>query len=372
MQNSNKIKILLTGGHAHSTAYALIKELINLDKNLNIYWAGPKSLVEGKVVKGVEEESFIKLGVKVFHINAGRVQMKFTRFTVPALLKIPLGFFQSLLLILREKPEIVVSFGGFVGFPIVLISWFFGIPVIIHEQTSAAGRGNIYASRFAKKIAISRESSNKYFPFEKTVLIGNPIDSVIKSHIHKSKINKPPLLFITGGHTGSTVLNNIILKTLPLLLKDFKVVHQTGVSDYESAYKFKNTLTNKIKQNYVIFPIIEPEEFLNYLSKTDIVISRAGANTVSKIIAMKIPSLLIPIPKTFLNEQNKNADFAVSFGVARKIEQRDLSPENIYKEINYLLSNWQKIVDMVDHKESPDLHAAKNFAKLILNEANKT
>lgn len=362
----NNLKILLTGGHAHATAYALIKEL-KKKKGIKLYWVGPKSLVEGKKFVGVEEKVFTDLGVEIYHINAGRLQMKLTKFTLSSMLRIPLGFIQAFMVLAKVKPGVVVSFGGFVGLPVVFSSWLLRIPVILHEQTTVAGRGNIYAVKFAKKIAISRIDSKKYYPPQKTVLIGNPIDEKILE-IKKTGKGERPVVFITGGHTGSKSINEVVEKSIYKLLKKYTVIHQVGL-DYDRFVELKSHLNPRLQNFYRVYKNIESQDWPGVLKESDVVVSRAGANSTSQFMAIRIPSLLIPIPHTYLNEQNKNADYAVSFGIAKKLNQDDLSPETLITGIDFLYDQKDTIYQNIKNKKSPDLHAAENFAKLIFNEA---
>jgi len=370
MQN-RQVKVLLTGGHAHATAYAVIKSLKKLEPDVAIIWVGPKSLVEGEQVAGVEEAVFGKFGVDVFSVNAGKVPVKFTPRSILSILKIPVGFFESLFVLLKIHPDVTVSFGGFVGLPVVIWSYFLGIPVIIHEQTAAAGRGNIYASRFARKIAISRPESGIYFPSNKTLLVGNPIDAaVLKSRPRRSG-KAVPVIFVTGGHSGSKVLNNCILSVLPNLLESFKVVHQVGKLDYIKFGKVQKSLPSGFKSRYTVYSNIDPRDWPGIINGADIVISRSGANIVSQLVALQKPCILVPIPHTYLDEQGKNADFAVQFGIAVKINQSELNAENIIKNIFSLKGNISEITARSKERKSPDLDASMNFAKLILDESSK-
>src|SRR5476649_1998423 len=130
MQKSN---IILTGGHAATTAIAVIQEIEKRNSNYSLYWIGPKSAVEGKSVPTLAFQVMEKLGVKFIPITTGRLQRKFTIWTIPSLLKIPVGIFQSFKIISEIKPKIVISFGGFASVPVCFVAWVFGIPVIIHE-----------------------------------------------------------------------------------------------------------------------------------------------------------------------------------------------------------------------------------------------
>ena len=135
-------------------------------------------------------QEITKLGIPFYAINTARLQRKFTKHTVPSLIKFPLGFIQSLKILRKIKPEVVLGFGGYISLPVVLAAAFLKIPIVIHEQTLEAGFANKIEAKFARKICISWQSSEKYFPKEKTVLTGNPLRQVIlNSKIFQAKMN---------------------------------------------------------------------------------------------------------------------------------------------------------------------------------------
>lgn len=112
-------KIVLTGGHAATTAVATVEEILRRRENWGLYWLGAKNAIEGKDVPTLDVEIFPKLSVSFNPIYAGRIQRKFSIWTIPSLLKIPVGFIQSLFLLKKIKPDLILSFGGFVSFPVV-------------------------------------------------------------------------------------------------------------------------------------------------------------------------------------------------------------------------------------------------------------
>ena len=179
------MKILITGAH-FTPAFATIEEL-NKYKDVEIVYVGRKTTLEGDNTSSVESRLLPKLGVKFITITAGRLQRTFTPFTLISLLKIPIGFIQALHIILREKPDVVLSFGGYIALPLVIVAWLFSIPIIIHEQTLISGLANRLGSFFADKIAISFPE-NKLFDKAKAVLTGNPLRREILNVKNTSKV----------------------------------------------------------------------------------------------------------------------------------------------------------------------------------------
>jgi len=366
MKGRNMVKVLMTAGHAATTALSLFEEIKKEGKNWEVVWIGTKKAIEGRDVTTLEHKIFSNLGIKSYFINSGRLQRKLSLYTIPALLKLPVGFVESLFILIREKPDVVVSFGGHVSFPVAFSSYLLGIPVVIHEQTAAAGLANKMESGFARKIAISRESSFDYFPKNKTVLVGNLVRSGIAGIVPKKEIGRPPVLYITGGSRGSQMVNEIVDKCLETLLKDYSVIHHTGELDIEHFTNRKESLDKKLSDNYLVKKNFNTEEVTDIFRKADIVVSRAGANTVSEIIVTRKPSLLIPIPWVQNNEQEKNARIAERIGLSRVVSEYDLTPEVFLKEINFLRDNWQSISGKSSKVvEELDKNASKRMVELV-------
>lgn len=341
---SENVKLILTGGHAGSTAYALIQEIKIQAPDWSLVFVGSKSATEGSQIQTLENTYFPKLGIKYIPLTSGRLQRKFTIWTIPSLFKIPIGILQSLKILLSEKPDIVVSFGGYTAFPMVMVSRLLGIPVVIHEQTSAAGRANIVSSYFADGIAISREESMSYFPKNNCVLTGNPISKEVTNCIKKKVNDRHNAVFITGGSRGSLTLNNAVRPIIKPLLKKYKVFHQTGERDYEKFVNFKKSLGKKLGENYIVFATVEMWNWYKYLRDSDILVSRSGANIVSESVALRMPSIFVPLKFAYKDEQLKNAQYSFNLGLAEIIMEDDLTPYLLLAKIDKVSKSWNKIV----------------------------
>lgn len=355
MQKNNKAKIVLTGGHAGATAYAVVEALGKI-KNLEIHFIGASSALEGVKTPTLEETVLPKMGVFFHSINSGRLQRRFTKYTIGSIFRIPGGFAQARSILKEIKPKVVLSFGGYISFPVVVVAKLMGIPVVIHEQTASYGRANKFSQSFAEKILLARESSLKYFDRKKTVVVGNPISREVLSIKPKSKPSSPPVIFITGGSRGSEIINRAVAGILPDLTSKYKIIHQVGLPN-ES--KYKNA------KNYEVVGMVPSYDWYKYLERADVIISRAGANIVSEIIAAKRPSILIPIPWSFADEQTENARLAEAYGVAKILPQGKLSPETLRNSIEDIFSDWEKMVARVAKKPSPDAEASQKIAGIV-------
>ncbi len=361
----NKNNLVLTGGHAATTAVAVAEEIKRQVKDWRIYWIGVKNAIEGKKVVTLESEVLPRLGIKFLAISTGRLQRRFTFWTIPSILKIPTGVVQSFYHLVRIKPKAVLSFGGFASFPVVFCAKILGIPVIIHEQTSAAGRANLMASKFATKITLARSSSRKYFPNSDCEVIGNPVMREIMSVGPLANPKDIPTIFVTGGSRGSQSINTALEKILKKLLAKYKVIHQTGGLDYLNFSNIKQKLPQALRNNYEVFVRVNPLEVSKIYSKATMVISRAGANTVSEIMIVKRPAILIPLPISFLDEQTKNAKVAKKWGIAKILTQNNLTARSLMQNIEDTLSTTDEIIKKVKKSKSPDFEASKKLVNLI-------
>lgn len=368
-QSKSKINIVLTGGHAATTGYATVEELKKRDyaKNIdNIYWIGSKRAFEGKATPSFEYMLLPKLEVKFKSIITGRIQTYFSLWTIPSILKIPIGFVHALVILLKLKPKIILSFGGYVSVPVVIVGYFLRIPIIIHEQTSAIGRANKLCAKFADKILVAREESLKYVSKEKAIVVGNPTISSITKIQAKDHLPKVPTIYITGGSRGSIVINNTIKELIDKLTDFYNIIHQTGLLEYSKFRNLRITLSKKRKERYKVYSLVETDKLVEIFKSADLVIARAGANTVSDVLSAKRPAIYIPLPHAHLNEQEKNARLIKDLGLAKIIKQKALTSKLLLKEVRNIFSHWNSIVKRFKIAKNPDLLASKKVVDIML------
>lgn len=258
----------------------------------------------------------------------------------------------AILILINIRPQVLISFGGYLAVPLAVAAWILRIPIITHEQTRSAGKANILIARFAKKIAISHPSSEEYFPKKKTILTGNLLrQAIFLPHplvpAWLQKISKTPLVYITGGSQGSQVINSVVEQCLTQLLKDCWIIHQCG-KDTET-HSYQNELLSAAKQSaysksrYVVREWLTESELAWVLKNATLAISRAGANTVDELVAARLPTLFIPLPFTHDEEQLTNAQAIVDLGGAFLLEQKNLSQKSLLKSVKTLLSQTAKM-----------------------------
>lgn len=356
-----KKTIVVTGTHL-TPALAVIDQLRKTPEKWQIYYFGRRYTMEGKRVLSPEFRLLPAQKITLVNIPAGRLQRRFTLWTIPSLLRIPLGLVISFYHLVKIRPDVICSFGGYVSVPVVIAAKVLGIPGLTHEQTAAVGLANRINGLFVDRIAITFPQSRQFFPKEKTVLTGNPIrPEIFSSSKPLCRFPHPkPQIYLTGGSQGATALNQTVWKILPQLTARYNLIHQCGGHDYPRLKKSYQTLPKKIKDSYFLIDYLGPES-IGWALNSDIIIGRSGANTVLEIAALGQPAILIPLPKTAHDEQRKNAKFLTSAGAGKIIEQKNLSGPILLTTIEEILANQKKY----------RLRAQKLKSKINLDAAGK-
>lgn len=302
-------RIFVCGGH-FAPAKAVIQELLTRG-DWEIYYLGRKHSLEGSRELALEYTEMGQLPVKYLTITTGRLQRQF--FTnvgqsVTSLLKIFIGLAESLTWIIVYRPKIVMSFGGYVAIPVVFWAWLFGVPIVTHEQTTVSGRANKFISLFANKVLISWPESFKYFP--KAVLTGNPIRSeILNQKPVRQPANQQPVIYITGGSQGARAIDEVVAEILPKLEKKYRI----------------------------IFGRLSGQESAKALVQADLVVGRAGANTVTEILFLGKPAILIPLPHAYGDEQGENAQIVADVGLGEILPQERLTSSKLLTLINKMI-----------------------------------
>ena len=238
------------------------------------------------------------------------------------------------------NPDVVIGAGGYVTAPVIWAAKSLGLKTFIHEQNSVIGKSNKFLSRYADKIGVSFESTLELFPKDKVVLTGNPCG---EKALSTPKISKKEfgleedkkLVLIVMGSLGSKTINEKMSEYIyGFRNKDYQVIFVTGNDYYE---KLKNKMFPK---NVKVVPFIK--DMPGIMKNTDLIVSRAGASTMSEIMALGIPTIFIPSPYVTNNHQYKNAMDLVNKEAALIIEEKDLTKANIIRMIDDTIENEEK------------------------------
>ena len=357
MQNRNNQKILVTGGGSGghlSSANALIESLLEeymIHPDNLVYVGGDLGMEGEKIGNSLEQKQMVNKSYKVYFIRAGKLQRQISFNTIKLLFRTVLGFVDTIRILKREKPNIVISTGGFVSVPICILSWLSRIPIYLHEQTASVGLSNKIVGKLSKKVYVSFKDSLKYFPKGKALHVGNNVRKAIfvkdlTENTHKDIVelfknsNDFPVLYISGGSLGSHILNRKIISSLSPLLEKYSVILQTGdnqqFKDFEYALGKKLELDENISKRFLPVKYIDPESIGYVLNNMYLFIGRSGANTVYEIGVLRKNALFIPIPWVTHNEQYLNAKVLENIGTAKILEEKYLNDANLLEEIGRL------------------------------------
>ncbi len=367
------ISIVICGGHL-SPALAVIEKLLE-NKNYRLIYAGRKQALEGDRAESLEYSTVKKLKVTFISVSTARLQRAVTIYTLFSLLKFPIGLLQSFLLLLKHKPKIILSFGGYVALPVCLSARMMRIPIITHEQTAILGLTNKIISRFSDVLCLSfARTSGIPKGVKKTVVTGNPVRKSFLTgndaeivHFGDAKL---PFIYITGGSLGSKTINRVVAELIPVLCTRYRILHQCGDAangeDFVYLSAVKGKLQTDIKENYSVVKHIDPAAIGAVFTRAHIIISRAGANTVGEILTFGIPAILIPLPWSGQNEQEKNASMVTEIGLCEIIRQANLTPKILLEVIYKIEENISDYKDAkIKAKELVRTDGADTIVKLI-------
>lgn len=357
------MKILITGGH-HNSAFPVMTELKKLDEKITFIWVGHRISMLGDVNDSAEFKEVATLKVPFFDIQAGKFYGIYNPFR---LLKIIFGFVNAFKLLLKERPDGILSFGGYIAVPVVFCAWILGIPAVTHEQTAIAGYANKVISRFAKKILISWPSSAAHYPKEKVVFTGLPLrEEIFTSTTNRFAVDiSKPVIYITGGKQGAHSLNECVKEILSDLLRVTNVIHSCGSSsvydDFKTLCQIKDSLPEELKSSYFPVDYIPSHEIGEVFKKSSLIVGRSGAHTIYELLALKKPAVLIPLDWVSHNEQEENARILEKMGLAVVIMQKELTPKLLLEKITYVLNNLSKF-EIKDTNFNLKLSAASEIA----------
>lgn len=326
--------ILFTGGH-HNSALVLALHLQKLGHK--VVWIGHKFTIRGDKVLSAEYQEVTRYKIPFLELKTGKFYRKKSPFEF---LKIALGFLQSLIYLLQVRPDLIVSFGGYLAVPVVITGWLLRIPSVTHEQTVTAGWANRAISPFVKKIFITHSSSLPNYPEDKTVVTGLPVrpELLVRPKLKKSKL---PLIYITCGKQGSQTINQALFPLIPNLVEKYQVIHQTGAhtlsTDQDKARRIKKSLPKNLRRRYLHQPYYFSEDATKYLQTARLIISRAGAHTVYELLLLGKRAVVIPIPWVSHNEQYQNALLLEKQRLGVVLPESELTPDTLFTSIKTAL-----------------------------------
>ena len=331
-------KIILTGGGTagHVTPHlALIPELQREGKE--VHYIGRRSGIERELLESVDV---------IYHaIATGKFRRYFSLQNVTDLFFVFAGLLQSLRLVLRIRPQLIFSKGGFVACPVVWAGWLLRIPVVIHESDLIPGLANRLSAPFATKICYSFPETKRYLSKDKSHLTGIPVRSSLLEGNRQAGVElcrfdgAKPVVLVMGGSLGSRTVNRIVRKALTDILKRFDVCHICGRGNTDpNLFDF----TGYCQFEYVA------EHLPHLLAMADIVVTRAGATTLFELLALGKPSLLIPLSrKASRGDQISNARSFEKRQFSLLLPEEDLTPRILTEKIERLFHKKEAITGKI-------------------------
>ncbi len=366
-------KILISGGHL-TPALALIDYLAKKEPEIKIIFAG-RVYAQVNNRQPAHEYQLIKQRDNALFepFNSGKWGNGHLLYRLQQIGLFFISLPHALSLMWHHKPKLFISFGGYLAVPLSLVAKLLGIPIITHEQTHTAGLANQLIAHLANRVAISYLETRKFFPPQKTVLTGNLIREKIMTQAKPPRWFRlkqtQPILYITGGSQGSEIINGTSGQIIQPLLKDWIVIHQCGSKSKMRNYhheltQIKQQLNPKMASHYLIREWLNETELAWVYQQAQLVVGRAGANTVAEISLYQIPSILIPLKISRGDEQTKNAQQLAQIGASFIIDQTDLSPQLLLEKIRFAQAN---LIQMrAAFKKLPPLNdGLKAFVQLI-------
>ena len=323
-----------TGGHIYP-GIAVAKEIMRRDEKSKILFVGTARGLETKIVpdNGFELALINSAGLK----NVGLLG-KIKGFSL-----LPKSFLESRRLIKQFQPDAVIGAGGYVSGPILLTASLMRTPTLVMDSNALPGFTNRRLAPFVTKAALTFEEAVPFFG-KKGIVTGNPVRGEFFDIPPKQRENNQFSLLIFGGSQGARAINSAIiaaLKSLRPFENQLRITHQTGEADFETVEKgyAENDWKTVDVRRYI-------SDMVSEFSKTDLIISRAGATTCAEVAAAGKAALMIPLPTAADDHQRKNAEALVGKGAARMILQKDLTGEILAKEIIELIERPELITRM--------------------------
>lgn len=299
------------------------------------------------------------------------------------------GFFSLGIAIIRTfpklfsvYPDVVFSTGSYSAFPTLFVARLLKIPVVIYDADAKPGKVSLWASKFARWIAVAHPDAARSFPTkvkDKIARTGHPIRKEIENPAREGgheflKLDaNVPTIFVMGGSQGARTINEAVLDALPVLLEEFNVVHQTGVANEKEVRGIASVAlrdSRYYESRYRIFGLLNALALKMTAGVTSLILARAGSGTIFEISSWRIPAIIVPIPLDVSHDQTENAFSYARAGAAVVIEQHNLSPHVLVAEIRRLMSDPVLREKMsVAAKAFARPQAGKKIAEIILETA---
>ncbi len=346
-----------TGGHVFP-GVAIAEELRSASPGARIMFAGTERGLEAKILP--------REGWPLLLMNSSSIKDRkgFARFAAWA--RLPFSIARALLILVAERPHILVSIGGYAAGPLSIAAWMMRIPVLLVEPNAVPGMTNLKLGRFARRVCVAFDEAARRFAPGKALITGVPVrKKVLEARKEKPAGEGRTSIFLFGGSQGALTLNRAMIDSLPQLAglgEKLRVIHQTGSNDDTEAIA-QAYASAKVDAKVFAFT----EKIWECYADSDVVIGRSGANTVGEVAALGIPSILVPYPYAADDHQRANAEWLVASGGAAMIPDAQCNGERLARELKAIVTDKVRMKTMASCAAKagrPD--AAKRIAEECL------
>ena len=353
-------KIILTGGGTAGHVTPNLALLPSLRKEeFEIHYIGSYNGIERRLIEDA--------GIPYDGISSGKLRRYFDIKNFSDPLRVLKGYGQAKRLMKQYRPDIVFSKGGFVSVPVVLAAKHYKIPVIIHESDMTPGLANKICIPAAKKVCCNFPETLNYLPEDKAVLTGSPIREELLhgdrlaglQYAHLSA--DLPVILIIGGSLGSVTVNQAVRGILPQLLKTYQVIHICGKGNLDESLI---GTSGYVQYEYVDKPL------RHLFAAADLIISRAGANSICEILALRKPNILIPLSAAASRgDQILNANSFAKQGFSTVLEEEVLTSDTLYQAVS---DTYKKRTAFIEAMEKSTLNNAVETIMNLIRECAKS
>lgn len=338
-QKTYRIVIVGGGTGGHITPVLAVAEELSALGNYEIHFVGSYGGPENSLVTAA--------GYRFHPIQAGKLRRYLDWRNIIDIFRVAVGFLQAWLLLNWLRPAVVFAKGGYVSVPVVYAAAFLEIPIIVHESDVVMGLANRLAA--GKAALVCTGFPVAAYPKQlqaKLRFTGNPVrqlffakqpsrEALLKTYGLTAHL---PVVLVMGGSQGAHTINQYIFDDLAQSLSQFQIIHLTGERDSELAQAQRAELPKTLQKHYLVYPFVG-DELPALLTLADLVVARAGANTLSELALLGKPSILIPLPSAAGDHQRANAQVFAKKEAAVICEEADLDGPKLTAQIQALLSN---------------------------------
>ena len=338
-------KIVLTGGGTAGHVTLNLALLPSLkERGYEIRYIGSYNGIERKLIENAK--------IHYDGISSGKLRRYFDLKNFSDPFRVLKGYGEALRLIKEFHPDVVFSKGGFVAVPVVLAARHYKIPTIIHESDMTPGLANKICIPSAARVCCNFPETLSYLPKEKAVLTGSPIRKELLEGDRLTGLNysglssDQPVILVIGGSLGSVIVNNAVRKLLPQLLEQFQIIHICGKGNLDESL---NGQRGYVQYEYVDAPL------RHFFAVADLILSRAGANSICEILALRKPNILVPLSAAASRgDQILNARSFEKQGFSRVLEEEQMTDENLFNVIQDTFRRRHQYISAMEQSNLSD------------------